>query len=157
MRDLIDREALVRAMKESKSKLGNGVIGKRMQQVVDVITRCVQEAPSVDAVTIAYGKRAKMDFVYRENVIFEVYKSCLKNGIEMAVFKTIREAINKAVKYDIAGVTHGEWVIADAPCEEYKCSICGGAAWYYDYDRRIHESRFCPNCGAIMDGGDHDA
>jgi len=48
-------------------------------------------------------------------------------------------------------VKHGQWEISDIPCEHFKCSVCGGGAWYYDYERDISKSRYCPNCGAKMD------
>lgn len=44
----------------------------------------------------------------------------------------------------------GEWIESDIPGEEYRCSICGGAAWYYDVGGNIAKSKFCPNCGAKM-------
>jgi len=46
---------------------------------------------------------------------------------------------------------HGKWEKSDIPCENFKCSVCGGGAWYYDYRGDISKSRFCPNCGAKMD------
>lgn len=47
-------------------------------------------------------------------------------------------------------VKHGIWIESEIPCEKFACSACGGAAWYYDYDREIRKSRYCPNCGAKM-------
>lgn len=44
----------------------------------------------------------------------------------------------------------GNWEKSHIPGEEYKCSVCGGAAWYYDYRGTIAKSFFCPNCGADM-------
>lgn len=54
---------------------------------------------------------------------------------------------------DVAEVKHGEWVYdytsecipgTDATLD-YKCSECG--------DRSAEEYKYCPNCGAKMDGG----
>ena len=44
-------------------------------------------------------------------------------------------------------VRHGRWNIRtfDLPREGYYCSKCGTVEW--------RTSRFCPNCGAKMDGG----
>lgn len=44
----------------------------------------------------------------------------------------------------------GEWIKSDIPCEEYVCSECGGACWYYDVGKTVSRSRCCPNCGAKM-------
>ena len=44
----------------------------------------------------------------------------------------------------------GKWLKSDIPCEEWKCSACGGGAWYYDVKGYVRKSRYCPNCGAYM-------
>jgi hypothetical protein len=41
----------------------------------------------------------------------------------------------------------GSWLPSEIDCEDFKCSVCGGAAWYYN---RVQTSRYCPNCGAFM-------
>lgn len=52
---------------------------------------------------------------------------------------------------DVAPVVHGEWSIVwvdqgHIDMEKmYKCSVCGG--------RKYNDYRYCPECGAIMDGG----
>jgi hypothetical protein len=48
----------------------------------------------------------------------------------------------------------GEWKKSEIPGEEYVCSVCGGACWYYDVEGYVAKSRFCPNCGAKMKGGE---
>ena len=53
---------------------------------------------------------------------------------------------------DVKPVVHGKWVESSIPCEEYVCSVCGGACWYYDCDGVVAKSRYCPNCGADMRG-----
>lgn len=45
----------------------------------------------------------------------------------------------------------GRWEESDIPCEKFRCSVCGGACWYYDYQGDVAKSRFCPNCGARME------
>ena len=51
-----------------------------------------------------------------------------------------------------AEVKPGKWEKSDIPNEKFRCSVCGGACWYYDYDCEVAKSRYCPNCGAKMDG-----
>ena len=46
----------------------------------------------------------------------------------------------------------GKWLKSDIPCEEWKCSACGGGAWYYDVKGYVRKSKYCPNCGAYMKG-----
>lgn len=48
-------------------------------------------------------------------------------------------------------VKRGHWEKSDIPNEEYVCSVCGGACWYYGYNGRLGKSRYCPNCGARME------
>ena len=48
-------------------------------------------------------------------------------------------------------ISSAHWEKSDIPCEGYKCSVCGGAAWYYDSRGGVAKSRFCPTCGAKMD------
>lgn len=45
----------------------------------------------------------------------------------------------------------GWWIKSEIPNEEYVCSECGGACWYYDVGKEVTKSRFCPNCGVKMD------
>ena len=44
----------------------------------------------------------------------------------------------------------GHWINSNIPNEEYVCSECGGACWYYDYQAKVAKSKLCPNCGARM-------
>ena len=53
---------------------------------------------------------------------------------------------------DVVPVVHGEWKESNIPCEDYVCSVCGGANWYYGTNGMITLSKYCPNCGAKMDG-----
>lgn len=43
-----------------------------------------------------------------------------------------------------------KWLKSNIPNEGYVCSLCGGASWYYDDNKLIEQSNFCPNCGAEM-------
>jgi len=48
-------------------------------------------------------------------------------------------------------VKRGAWINSEIPGERFKCSVCGGACWNYDYQGNVVKSNFCPNCGAKMD------
>lgn len=59
----------------------------------------------------------------------------------------------RAVKIiDAHTVRRGRWIVSRIPGEKYVCSECGGACWYYDYQGVVAKSRYCPNCGARMEG-----
>lgn len=58
----------------------------------------------------------------------------------------------KAPTADVVKVRHGEWIIND---EDYwtKCSVCEFE--YLDEQEDIYNTyRYCPHCGARMDGDD---
>lgn len=62
--------------------------------------------------------------------------------------KLVRSIIQRAPAADVAPVCHGRWLCGDYYDIGDVCSEC-------DWDSQmIHPSyRYCPNCGAKMDGG----
>ena len=62
---------------------------------------------------------------------------------------------------DAVEVVHGRWAALDDDCEELEgedeamrwgCSACHEVVEYDDWTHRSRLTRFCPNCGAKMDG-----
>lgn len=54
---------------------------------------------------------------------------------------------------DVAPVVHGEWLLRHEGCGHYwECSVCHTNPCIYVTEH----TKFCPNCGARMDGGDND-
>ena len=55
---------------------------------------------------------------------------------------------------DVAPVRHGRWIGKNSPYDVniHICSVCRGQVSILG-----NKLRFCPNCGAKMDGGDQDA
>lgn len=51
---------------------------------------------------------------------------------------------------DVVEVMHGEWIMTDLRFAEMSCSICG-FTYYGEYDEECM-SKYCPECGAKMDG-----
>lgn len=63
-------------------------------------------------------------------------------------FKRAIRTIPAGTIIDVAPVVHGKWIWRNKwePFEfRYECSIC--------HDGSDLESKYCPNCGAKMDGG----
>lgn len=53
---------------------------------------------------------------------------------------------------DVGPVVHGEWEFISSDGSLW-CSRCKRPSGY----RRKAENKYCPNCGAVMDGGDDNA
>lgn len=60
------------------------------------------------------------------------------------------EFINSLPTVDAEPVRYGKWIKSEIPCDEFVCSECGGACWYYDVNKTVSKSKYCPNCGAKM-------
>ena len=89
----------------------------------------------------------------------------LNGGISYAKIQ-----INAAPSVDVVEVVHGRWVVNEADSGdpgcysayiEVQCSECGyslGAesGQYGWYDGDPFPLNFCPNCGAKMDGDNHE-
>ena len=68
-----------------------------------------------------------------------------------------RKVTNTAAA-DVEPVRHGEWIKKQNPMAGvgdlylyYRCSICEEIAMWDDFGN-IKKTRYCPNCGAKMDG-----
>lgn len=73
-------------------------------------------------------------------------------------FKKAIQKMPEGIVVDVAPVVHGRWI--GAPLCGYgtcECSECG--SWYKVYVDSHGEimEKYCPNCGAKMDGGDNSA
>lgn len=60
------------------------------------------------------------------------------------------DKIYEITPVDVAPVGYAHWEKSDDPSEKFRCSDCGGAAWYYDCEREVARSKFCPSCGKRM-------
>lgn len=70
------------------------------------------------------------------------------------------ELVDDIQSADVAPVVHGRWVTPHWHNSDYcyNCSKCGGEAMHRECQwARNGIYPICPNCGAIMDGGDDDA
>lgn len=76
--------------------------------------------------------------------------------------ESMRGGIRKALRcmentptLDYAPVRHGEWQYlppTDTLMGAYSCTLCG----LIEFVDRFNARKFCPNCGAKMDGGKKD-
>lgn len=71
------------------------------------------------------------------------------------------QSISEMPAADVAEVVHGEWLRSDDDWNSLttiQCSICG-EEWCFETDDDVSllNYKYCPNCGAKMDGGCEDA
>ena len=71
------------------------------------------------------------------------------------------QSISDMPAADVAEVVHGEWLRADDDWNSLttiQCSLCS-EEWCFETDDDVSllNYKYCPNCGAKMDGGNGDA
>lgn len=68
----------------------------------------------------------------------------------------VMDAIWNAPAVDAEPVRHGHWIEQTDGCDGvwWDCSVCGGSWECSDGTPEDNSMRFCPMCGAKMDGGD---
>ena len=73
-------------------------------------------------------------------------------GIVASYYPQMRAVLANAPTVDAVEVVHGRWIDVALRYTEVKeeCSVCHGVV-------RVHGFRFCPNCGAKMDGDGNGA
>lgn len=66
------------------------------------------------------------------------------------------DVIESAPAVDAVVVRHGRWIYHAETIhtlEHTRCSVCSSIR----YEHYVNDFRFCPSCGARMDGGGEDA
>lgn len=85
------------------------------------------------------------DLISRE-AMKEAFRAMDNTGADTFPLGIIIEALDEILAVDAEPVVHGRWLDRDSLfC---RCSECGG--------RTMGEHNYCPNCGAKMDGDEHD-
>lgn len=86
----------------------------------------------------------------------EYIEQLRKDAYEEGVKDATKEMSKQMSAIENGQIRHGHWEPSEIPCERWVCSECGGGAWYYDVNGYVRKSKYCPNCGAKMDGGQND-
>ena len=87
------------------------------------------------------------EYIKREEAI-EAVKHAWAKGLEPSQYLEI------ILTADVAPVVHGRWVLLDDCSNEgVYCSACHKKVYKVCYANQQIKSKFCPNCGAKMDGG----
>ena len=84
------------------------------------------------------------------------YGAC-RSPAQNRLLDEIRNEIRRAPAVDVVPVVHGSWIPNDtqSPCDEWDCTACGERRTFMcemDMDDMQEFYKYCPNCGARMDG-----
>lgn len=100
---------------------------------------------------------------FRKHLELAMEKMHLIRGIKAVDVWAVVKSLDNAPTADVVEVKHGENIGTLHPVDEFICSECGivlegwtkvvtdeddGEMYFYEY-----EFKYCPNCGARMDGG----
>ena len=99
------------------------------------------------------------DYIRREDALFALRKA--ERGGSMTALTRLERAyaeIREMPAADVAEVVHGQWYMLDdcANAGVY-CSDCGRRVHREEFAYKKLRSKYCPHCGAKMDGGDAGA
>ena len=99
------------------------------------------------------------DYIRREDALFALRKA--ERGGSMTALTRLERAyaeIREMPAADVAEVVHGQWYMLDdcANAGVY-CSACGRRVHREEFAYKKLRSKYCPHCGAKMDGGCEDA
>lgn len=95
------------------------------------------------------------DYIRREDALFALRKA--ERGGSMTALTRLERAyaeIREMPAADVAEVVHGQWYMLDdcANAGVY-CSDCGRRVHREEFAYKKLRSKYCPHCGAKMDGG----
>jgi hypothetical protein len=95
------------------------------------------------------------DYIRREDALFALRKA--ERGGSMTALTRLERAyaeIREMPAADVAEVVHGQWYLLDdcANAGVY-CSACGRRVHREEFAYKKLRSKYCPHCGAKMDGG----
>ena len=100
------------------------------------------------------------EYIRRDTALRAVtkrYGAC-RSPAQNRLLDEIRNEIRGAPAADVAEVVHGQWYMLDdcANAGVY-CSACGRRVQREEFAYKKLRSKYCPHCGAKMDGGDAGA
>lgn len=74
-------------------------------------------------------------------------------SVERSIYMTAKQKIKNIPAVDVAPVVHANWIYLDE-CSNagVYCSCCHKKVYRGDYANQKLKSKYCPNCGARMDG-----
>ena len=104
------------------------------------------------------------DYIKRTDAVKIAEKYGLANGSVLGRHTGLADCIARDISglpaADVADVVHGEWLRSDDDWNSLttiQCSLCS-EEWCFETDDDVSllNYKYCPNCGARMDGGKDD-
>lgn len=101
------------------------------------------------------------EFLRRDALLDDIAAAAEHGGMGAIIAQTLMRYVKRQPSADVAPVVHGHWIpISDGAWAE--CNECGegydvsdnGAMTVFKLFCDFY--KYCPNCGAKMDGGDPD-
>ena len=90
------------------------------------------------------------EYIKRETAVRAVMAAKLVDGSDGAM---AMEIVASPAAADVAPVVHAEWVVCgDGDNVPWMCSHCGKTT---AHKYKVIYGKYCPHCGAKMDGGDN--
>lgn len=94
------------------------------------------------------------EYIAREAVIDRLKRNlnaCNPGSFSELCYRDVIETVKWFPTADVAPVVHGDWLLRHIGAGHYwECSVCHTNPCIYVTEH----TKFCPNCGAKMDGGD---
>lgn len=102
---------------------------------------------------------ATEEFIRRDvamKAVASQYGAC-RSPAQNRMIDEIRNKIRRMPAADVAEVVHGQWyMLEDCANAGLYCSACGRRVHHEEFAYKKLKSKYCPHCGARMDGGvDH--
>ena len=153
-RDMTREEAIERGKEQLE------IFGGEHREFIELAIEVLKQEPCEDAIS----RKAVVD-IFKCRVDMLERRIARRNGSNfydqteaIGIFQLKIDEANKYVELinNLPSVQpkeprrKGKWIKSNIPEEDYTCSECGGACWYYDYERGVAKSDYCPNCGADM-------
>lgn len=95
------------------------------------------------------------EYIKRDDIIAEIDKGFHETdptGEEQFGFLKCRKIAREIPAEDVSPVRHGRWIYHAETIHTLahtRCSVCSSIR----YEHYVNDFRFCPSCGARMDGG----
>ena len=108
------------------------------------------------------------EYIERAAALSAVRRAFDDEECDCEVMPVVFKALQEVEAADVVEVRHGIWVPSESDFDDddtlfdvedwcdWQCSVCREDICYEDPMERRFLPKFCPNCGAKMDGGAHE-